>query len=173
MNSKEEIMSWLLTHAGVESEPSRELIYNTLVGDRKALSKQKILLTLYSCQTPVIPSEVKQTAYILCENYSTVADMIISEIQPKVKKAYKSIPPTLVEVITFFTDHGYTEELARRAYEGYQVNNWIDSRGKPVRNWRQKMVHVWFKPENKTKTQSGTHPGQVETTGNVKPTKNW
>ena len=35
LQSKDEILSWLLTHAGVESEASRELIYNTLVLDRE------------------------------------------------------------------------------------------------------------------------------------------
>jgi hypothetical protein len=28
------------------------------------------------------------------------------------------------------------------------IENWIDSKGSKVKNWKQKMQGVWFKPEN-------------------------
>ncbi len=48
MKTKEEILTWLLTHAGVESEYNRNLIYNTLVRKigivfHKVESAEKIL----------------------------------------------------------------------------------------------------------------------------------
>lgn len=57
-------------------------------------------------------------------------------------------PPSLPEVEAFFDERGYSQEAARRAYEGYSVAGWKDSRGKPVISWKQKMIHVWFKQEN-------------------------
>ena len=31
----------------------------------------------------------------------------------------------------------------------YSVNNWNDSQSNAVKNWKQKMISVWFKDENK------------------------
>lgn len=58
-------------------------------------------------------------------------------------------PPTPSEVESFFTENGYTEEAARRAFDYYTDANWHDAEGKPVLNWKQKMRGVWFKPEHK------------------------
>lgn len=63
----------------------------------------------------------------------------------------KFIPPSSQEVIDYFKQNGYREEVAIKAYNGYDVNNWIDSRGKPIKNWKQKMIQVWFSPENMIK----------------------
>lgn len=66
------------------------------------------------------------------------------------KKSKKTFtPPTEKAVIDYFDERGYTEEAAKLAYEFYAVADWIDSRGCAVKNWKQKMLSVWFKPENK------------------------
>lgn len=61
----------------------------------------------------------------------------------------KFTPPTLEQVKEYFKEKGYTEQTAIKAFEYYNTANWHDSRGKPVKNWKQKMISVWFKPENK------------------------
>lgn len=58
-------------------------------------------------------------------------------------------PPTLIEFENYFTVNGYSKEVAHRAYNGYSVAEWKDSRGKQINNWKQKAHHVWFKPEHK------------------------
>ena len=63
-------------------------------------------------------------------------------------------PPTIKEVIKYFIDNSYPEELARRCYNGYAEAGWRDSKGNPVRSWKQKAQHVWFKPEAKTQRPS-------------------
>lgn len=61
--------------------------------------------------------------------------------------------PALNEVIEYFTTNGYSEQLAAKAFNYYSVADWKDGKGKQVKNWKQKMQSVWFKPENKiTKT---------------------
>lgn len=60
-------------------------------------------------------------------------------------------PPTLSEVEAFFLEKGYSG--AERAWSYYQVSDWKDSSGKQVKNWKQKMIAVWMKPENKTQGQ--------------------
>lgn len=80
-------------------------------------------------------------------------------------------PPTIEEVGKYFTEHEFPLSLAKRAWEGYQENNWIDSQGNEIKNWKLKMVQVWFKDEHKIKTgivEHGQHPGQIMVTGNVK-----
>jgi len=62
--------------------------------------------------------------------------------------------PTLQEVIDYFDQKGYTEEAARKAFSYYNdpmVESggrvWKDAKGNTVKNWKQKMIGVWFKPE--------------------------
>lgn len=62
----------------------------------------------------------------------------------------KFTPPTEQEVVEYFTTNGYKKELAVRAFRGYQEAGWKDSTGKKIRNWKQKMIHVWFRDENKS-----------------------
>lgn len=59
------------------------------------------------------------------------------------------IPPTEQEVVEYFRENGYLEEAAKKAFKYYEIAKWEDSSGKKVKNWKQKMISVWFKTENK------------------------
>jgi uncharacterized protein YdaU (DUF1376 family) len=59
------------------------------------------------------------------------------------------IPPTEKEVIKYFQENGYLVKAAYRAFRYYDAANWKDGNGKQVKNWKQKMIGVWFKEENK------------------------
>ena len=59
------------------------------------------------------------------------------------------VPPTLEEVKSYFKEKGYKEETAITAFEYYNVSNWHDKNNNQVKNWKQKMISVWFKEENK------------------------
>lgn len=63
----------------------------------------------------------------------------------------KFTPPEIENVISYFQENGYTRESAEKAWQYYTVNNWKDSKGTKVNNWKQKMISVWFKDENKVK----------------------
>jgi uncharacterized protein YdaU (DUF1376 family) len=65
------------------------------------------------------------------------------------------IPPVLEEVKSYFKENGYTEQSALRAFDHYALANWYDTKGSPVRNWKQKMHTVWFTDENKINNHSG------------------
>ncbi|GAA4328382.1 hypothetical protein [Flaviaesturariibacter amylovorans] len=67
------------------------------------------------------------------------------------------VPPPVQEVEAFFEEKGYSKAAARKAHEYYSTAGWKDSRGNPVKNWKQKMIAVWFKPEN-LNTAAGTLP---------------
>lgn len=59
------------------------------------------------------------------------------------------VPPTLDEFVTFWKEHGFDSEKAKNVFHGYNDNNWHDSHGTKIQNWKSKVRFVWFKPENK------------------------
>lgn len=61
--------------------------------------------------------------------------------------------PTILQVREYFKQKGYMESVADRAFEFYNVNDWKDSKGVKVKNWKMKMNSVWFKPENAIPTE--------------------
>jgi hypothetical protein len=75
---------------------------------------------------------------------------------PKVKESKvnnKSVftPPNLEDVISYFKENGYSEESARKVFKYYSTLDWYDSKGNKIRNWKSKMIAVWFKDENRIK----------------------
>lgn len=76
----------------------------------------------------------------------------IREDKRRKKNSSRFTPPDEIEVVGYFIEHGFPENLAKKAYAYYSAGNWSDGKGNPVRNWKQKMHSVWFKEENKTST---------------------
>ncbi len=79
------------------------------------------------------------------------SDSVSDTDSGSVTKKKTFIPPTLDEVKEYFKSNGYQEQCAIRYFNGYDVSNWIDSKGNKIKNWKQKAQHVWFKPEHKEK----------------------
>lgn len=76
------------------------------------------------------------------------------------KKGKKLTPPLLEDVKQYFKENGYTEESGEKAFKYYEAGNWKDATGKKVKNWKQKMIAVWFKDENKINQKSKTSSNQ-------------
>lgn len=74
---------------------------------------------------------------------------VIKKIPPKKKTTFS--PPTITEVEQYFTTSWYSIASARKAWTYYDSAWWIDSNWKKVLNWKQKMISVRFKEENKQK----------------------
>lgn len=77
--------------------------------------------------------------------------------QSKVKKSKEEkskgfTPPTLEEVKDYFKEKGYDPKAGERAFDYYDDLKWFDSQGNQVKSWKSKMNSVWFKDENKIKT---------------------
>jgi len=88
----------------------------------------------------------------ITDNYA-IFEKFVLDLGKKNKKEF--IPPTQIEVENYFTENGYSKESAVNAFKYYDVSGWVDSRGAKVRNWKQKMLSVWFKEENRiTKEQA-------------------
>lgn len=74
-------------------------------------------------------------------------------------------PPTVEEVVSYFKDNGFNEELAKRFHAYYQSANWYDQRGNKVNSWKQKAISNWFKnnqPHGNTNSPAGTKPTSLE-----------
>jgi hypothetical protein len=121
----------------------------------------------YISQTNSIDSQVKgfqdKTGIILNpskggSNAPTVGgtDAPTAQVEEKGKGKGKGehLIPSLTDVINYFKEKGYTEESAKKAFNYYQQsvtgsqNYWRDGKGNTIKNWKQKMIGVWFKPEN-------------------------
>lgn len=91
---------------------------------------------------------------------STTVQRPINEIQQsksKSKSKSKNInTPTRDQVIDYFIEKGYTKDAGAKAFEYYDLQDWKDANGKPVKNWKAKMLAVWFKDENKSKNANIT-----------------
>lgn len=68
----------------------------------------------------------------------------------KQKEKKQFIPPSQRDVIDYFKENGFSKDAAIKAHAYYDANEWKDSRGKSVQNWKQKMHGNWFTTENKT-----------------------
>lgn len=89
-----------------------------------------------------------------------------SPISEKKRKTKSFTPPTLEEVEAYAKERG-RPELAQQFFEYFTVGNWIDAKGQPVRNWKQKFL-TWeanrtekhSQPERKNSTYV-EHGGEI------------
>lgn len=65
-----------------------------------------------------------------------------------IQKTNKIQKPSLSEVEDYFLEKGSTIEKAKQAFDYYEAGSWHDSKGKPVKNWKQKMLAVWINNSN-------------------------
>jgi uncharacterized protein YneF (UPF0154 family) len=82
--------------------------------------------------------------------------------KPKKKKQF--VPPNVDDVVNYFVENGYLASAGEKAHKYYSAGGWKDKNGKQVKNWKQKMIGVWFKDENKQPV-NGTHrktPEQIQ-----------
>lgn len=63
------------------------------------------------------------------------------------------IPPTVEEVIAYAETKLIPKDFSIRFYDYYDAGDWIDSEGKPVRSWKQKLTMWWTKELDKQKKQ--------------------
>ena len=64
---------------------------------------------------------------------------IEKDIEKKPKKRF--VPPTLEEVKAYCQERGNNVD-AQKFFDYYSADKWIDGKGKPVKNWKQKVI-LW------------------------------
>lgn len=75
------------------------------------------------------------------------------DIFQKKKTTEKSFtPPTLEEVKAYIAERGCAAVVdAKKFFDYFETGGWHDSEGKPVRNWKQKLI-IWETNGRKTRT---------------------
>lgn len=56
-----------------------------------------------------------------------------------------SLPPDRETFIAYCEKKGFGH-IAERAFDYYSAGDWRDRNGKAIRNWKQKLISVWFDP---------------------------
>lgn len=105
---------------------------------------RKLALTKYT-ESEIRAFEMTHSCH---ENPEQVCLNDIKHEKPKPKKK-DFVPPTLEEWLDFCAEKGLKQQRMTEAYEGYECAGWKDSRGNPIKNWKQKILNVWCKDENR------------------------
>ncbi len=71
-----------------------------------------------------------------------------AKAQAQEKRAHTFTPPSAEEVRAYAECKGFPDFDADKFIAFYSEADWHDSRGNPVRNWRQKMLSTWLRPDN-------------------------
>ena len=101
-----------------------------------------------------------------CDADETHLKLIKKGKKDKKEKNIEVIP-ILSDFTAYFEEKGYREDIAKKAFDYYSANDWKDSRGNKVKNWKQKCIAVWFKPEHE-KTKLAEQPkNQLPTTQDI------
>lgn len=98
-------------------------------------------------KNPSLNLETQKSLNVTVNVNDTVNDNVNDNVKEK-RKTKVFTPPFYFEVEDYFTENGYTIQSAKKAWDYYEAGNWKDSKGNQVKNWKQKMQGVWFKPEN-------------------------
>ena len=81
------------------------------------------------------------------KNESETSLELDSRVKDKRLERKKFIPPSFDEFKKYCEENQH-KNIAERAFKGYSVSDWKDSQGKQIKNWKQKLQHVWFREEN-------------------------
>ena len=76
---------------------------------------------------------------MLQERYTEIDTEIEPEIKTEKRKKKRFTPPTLEEVKAYVAENGYHVD-PEYFYSYYAKGEWIDGQGKPVLNWKQKLI---------------------------------
>jgi hypothetical protein len=89
------------------------------------------------------------------------------EKENKKKRAGSAFaPPTLEEVRAYVAEKGLSVD-PQKFYDYFTVGNWVDSKGNPVKNWKQKLL-TW---DRKEPQKPAAKPKQYTTAENYTPPK--
>lgn len=75
-------------------------------------------------------------------------DSDLNQVKTSKPRIKKFIPPTLEEVVEWCKTSGHNLD-GDKIFHYYNDADWMDSRGKQVKNWKQKIRGVWCRDENK------------------------
>ena len=76
------------------------------------------------------------------ERHPKLKHKLLTKTKTKTKTETKNINPSLEEIKQYCIERKNNVDY-KRFYDYYNSANWEDSSGKPIKNWKQKMIAVW------------------------------
>jgi len=135
--------------------------------DKTTCRKERMITLCNKCHGLIHKNDNKKIMEIVMGHLSTLVPDV-SQLCPTIRppelelelekelereEKNKFIPPTLQEIIQYINQNHYNVN-AKQFLDYFTVGNWIDSKGKKVKNWKQKLI-TW---NNHNKTKQKTEP---------------
>ena len=139
-------------NSGIKGDNSGINADNSGIKAQKKRKEKNIYIPSVPSQAPETPQECdEQISFPLIAEEKAVFD------ERAKAKHRQFVRPTLDEVRAYAIQRG-REDLAERFYEYFEIGEWKDSEGKPVKNWKQKFL-TWETNGRKTGIASGGEVG--------------
>lgn len=119
---KNDIVVQNLIWGGAKNEPNNNIIYNIKENNNTNISNDILLL-------------LKENAELKKK---------IAQLEKKKKSSFE--PPTLEEIEQYCNERG-NKVNAKKFFDYYSVAKWKDKDGRPVKNWKQKLIANWEKDD--------------------------
>ncbi len=69
--------------------------------------------------------------------------------------AFQNHEPTILEVQIYFNQKGFEKEDAEAFFTDLKKRKWLNSKGKPIKNWRAKATErMWLKQKDNSYLRS-------------------
>ena len=88
-----------------------------------------------------------------------------NKLKEKNTKKRNFVPPTVEEVEEYCRQRGNGLN-GKHIHDYYASSGWVDSKGEPVRNWKQKIIGVWERNSNPKPTYTDKLP-EYDTSKNI------
>ncbi len=119
----------------------------------------------FSCLPKVLIDKLKDNGFESFESLSN-GSVILPNIEIEIEGNKNK--PSLEEVKAYFKENGYSLDIAEKAFRSYDVANWHDSKGNKIKNWKQKMINVWFREEYKVSNSIPVFDNGGKTLDNIR-----
>lgn len=127
------------------TEVAKLLDSETYAAKRKRLQRENEEKgDIVPCLSPVCPQEIEKDIEIEKEK-DIKSDKPAPEEKPK-RKRQPFVPPTFEEVAAYCVERKNCVD-PKKFFDYYTAGNWKDSRGDPVKNWKQKLI-TWERRDN-------------------------
>lgn len=144
----------ILTSRGIQKR------YFEAVSRRKVLEVDYNILLVDADHLPKNVDIKRKNANILTENADISKQSKVEESRVKESKVKSKagkppraqfVPPTLEEVKAYVKERNSPVD-PQKFFDYFSAGNWIDSKGQPVRNWKQKLI-TWEGRQQATNSQ--------------------
>lgn len=105
---------------------------------------------------------------LLRDSYGEIEKEIEIEIDKKSIEKKRFVPPTLEDVQAYCKERNSTVDPLK-FFEYYTAGNWKDSKGNPVRNWKQKLI-TWERRDENGREDVKSSSAKVSGGNKKKPT---